>query len=586
MVRRAFPSLVPFALAAISLMSACRPSDPAPDAVDTAIPDAWPHALDGPFARGVNGAVASDDSIATSVGLAVLRDGGNAVDAAIATGFALAVTYPEAGNLGGGGFLVIRRADGTSATLDLREKAPLAASRDMFLGPDGEVDESQSLWSHRASGVPGPVMGWWTAHQRFGTVPWRRLIEPAIRLAEEGFVANERFAHVIEERTDRLARHAGAASLMLPGGVPPRAGSVWRNPDLAETLRRVAQDGPDGFYRGRTADLIVEEMQRGGGLITHEDLAAYTAEWREPVVFEYRGHTIVSMPPASSGGITLGIMANIAEGWDLRALGWRSPETIHVMAEAMRRAFADRNHYLGDSDFVNVERDRLLSREHAATRRASIRVDAATPSLEVAPGHGGADREGRHTTHVSVADSEGNAVAFTTTINYLYGSAIAVTGAGFFLNNTMDDFASKPGTPNSFGLVQGEANAIAPGKRALSAQTPAIVLDANGDVLLVTGGRGGAHIISETFQVISNVLDFGLDVRAAINAPRIHHQHLPDELQLEPNGFSEELVDALRARGHTIDFGGSGEAPSVLRVDGVWTAAVDPRIGGGWAAAY
>lgn len=574
-------------IAALALAGACRPGSPAPVVVDTAVPEAWPLPLDAPVARGGNGAVASDDSIATAVGLSVLQAGGNAMDAAVATAFALAVTYPEAGNIGGGGFIVLRMADGTTASLDFREKAPLAATRDMFLGEDGEVDEDQSLWSHRASGVPGAVMGLFTAHERFGRLPWREVVEPAIHLAEGGFAVNERFGNIIGGRAERLARHPGAAALLLPGGVAPAAGTAWRNPDLAATLERIADQGPDGFYRGRTADLIVAEMQRGGGLITHEDLAAYTAAWRDPVVFDYRGHTVLSMPPASSGGITIGIMANILEGWDLGALGWRSPDAIHLTAEAMRRAFADRNHYLGDPDFVDVQRDRLLSDAHAAMHRASISMARATPSMDVAPSPvGGPSNEGRETTHLSVADGAGNAVALTTTVNFLYGSGVAVTGAGFFLNNEMDDFASKPGSPNAFGLVQGEANAIEPGKRMLSAMTPTIVLDPTGELLLVVGGRGGPYIISETFQIISNVIDFGLDLPAAVHAPRIHHQHLPDELVAERDGFSESLIATLRARGHEIDFGGSGISPTLLRRDGVWSALADNRAAGGWGAAY
>ena len=576
-----------FAAVALFALGACRPEAPRPVAIDTAVPAEWPFRLDATAPAGVNGAVASDDSIATAVGMSILRAGGNAMDAAVATAFALAVTYPEAGNLGGGGFIVLRMADGTSAALDFREKAPLAATRDMFIGADGEVDEDLSLWSHKASGVPGAVMGLWTAHQRFGSLPWRDVVAPAIRLAREGFPVNQRFGQVIERNRERIEPHSASVAYLLTGGRPPAAGETWRNEDLAATLERIAADGPDGFYRGETADLIVAEMHSGGGLISHQDLASYTAEWRDPVVFEYRGHRILSMPPASSGGITLGIIANVLSGYDLRALGWRSPETIHLTAEAMRRAFADRNHYLGDPAFVDVPRDMLLSDEHARALRASIDRSRATPSMDVLPARRvGMANEGRETTHLSVADGAGNAVALTTTVNFLYGSGIAVRGAGFFLTNEMDDFASKPGSPNAFGLVQGEANAIEPGKRMLSAMSPTIVLDANGQPMLVSGGRGGPYIISETWQVISNVLDFGLQLPAAVAAPRIHHQHLPDELVMEGRGFSESLTQALAARGHTIDVGGSGMSPTLLRVNGVWTAAADPRANGGWAAAY
>ena len=583
MTRSRFPIL----LLGTILLVGCRPEAPAPLVVDTSIPAAWPFDMDAPVASGRNGAVASDDSIATAVGIGILRAGGNAMDAAVATAFALAVTYPEAGNLGGGGFIVLRMADGTTASLDFREKAPLGATRDMFIGADGEVNDSLSLWTHLSSGVPGAVMGLYTAHERFGTLPWRDVVAPAIRLARDGFAVNERFGDLIEGRADRFRRHGYAAQIMMPGGVVPQPGTVWRNPDLAATLELVAEHGPSGFYRGRTADLIVAEMQRGGGLITHQDLAAYTAEWREPVTFDYRGHRVISMPPASSGGITIGIIANILSGYDLRALGWRSPDAIHLTGEAMRRAFADRNHYLGDPDFVDIRRDFLLSDAHARELRASITMDRATPSMQVTPsGVVRMGNEGRETTHLSVADSQGNAVALTTTVNFLYGSGVAVTGAGFFLNNEMDDFASKPGSPNAFGLVQGEANAIEPGKRMLSAMTPTIVLDAQGEPLLVTGGRGGPLIISETWQLISNVVDFGLDLRAAVAAPRIHHQHLPDELVMEEGGFSESLVAAMRARGHEVDLGNTGIAPALLRVGDVWQSVADPRAAGSSGAAF
>ncbi|HEX6587628.1 MAG TPA: gamma-glutamyltransferase [Longimicrobiales bacterium] len=580
--------LRPGALALTLLLVACRAGDVQPVAIDTRVPEAWPYDLSAPVASGLNGAVASDDSIASAVGISILRAGGNAVDAAVATAFALAVTYPEAGNLGGGGFIVLRMADGTTAALDFREKAPAGATRDMFIGADGEVDENLSLWSHRASGVPGSVQGLWSVHQRFGELPWRDVVAPAIRLAREGFVVNERFSAIAEGHRNRFEPHAASMAYMLPDGAAPAAGAHWSIPDLAETLERIAEDGADGFYRGRTADLIVAEMQRGGGLITHEDLQAYTAEWREPVRFEYRGHTVLSMPPASSGGITLGIIGNILSGYDLGAMGWRSPDAIHVTGEAMRRAFADRNHYLGDPAFVDVPREMLLSDAHARELRASIDLQRATPSMRVTPTRTvGMSNEGRETTHLSVADTDGNAVALTTTVNFLYGSGIAIPGAGFFMNNEMDDFASKPGSPNAFGLVQGEANAIEPGKRMLSAMSPTIVLAASGTPLLITGGRGGPLIISETWQVISNVLDFGLQLPAAVSAPRIHHQHLPDELMMEANGFSESLVAALEARGHTVDRGGSGMSPSILRAGDTWTATGDPRgRTTGVAAAY
>jgi len=550
------------------------------------VPAGWPHALDAAPAEARSGMVASDAPLATRVGVDILRAGGNAIDAAVAIAFALAVVYPEAGNIGGGGFLVVRTADGETAALDFRETAPAAATRDMFLGPDGELTD-RSITGHLASGVPGAVAGLWEAHRRYGSLPWRDLVEPAVRLAEDGFVIDEAFAAALAAEAERLRRFPASAALFLPGGEPLRAGTRWRNPELAAVLRRIAEQGPAGFYEGETADLIVAEMRRGGGIITHEDLASYRAVWREPVEFEYRGHRVISMPPPSSGGLTLALIANILEGYDLGALGWNSTETIHLVAEAMRRAFADRNHFLGDPDFVQVPRERFLSKEYARQLRESIARDRATPSGRVLPGGTTAfDAEGDHTTHFSVVDALGNAVALTTTINSLYGSAVTVTGAGFVLNNEMDDFAAKPGEPNQFGLVQGEANAIEPGKRMLSAMTPTIVLAPDGAPLLVTGARGGPRIITATFQILSNVVDHGMPLGAAVAAPRIHHQHLPDVLYFEEGGLLTEAVGALRALGHEVATRPTvGNAPSILRWNGRWVGMHDPRLGG-LAAGY
>lgn len=546
------------------------------------VPAAWPYALDAPVATGRSAMVTTDAPLATRVGLDVLRAGGNAVDAAIATAFTLAVVYPEAGNIGGGGFLVARMADGSTAALDFREKAPLAATADMFLDTNGEPTDA-SVTGHRASGVPGAVMGLWEAHQRFGTRPWAELLEPAIRLAADGFVADDAFADAVSDATDRLQRFDGSAELFLPAGEPIRAGARWHNPDLATVLRRIGENGPTGFYEGETADLIVEEMRRGGGLITHADLARYDAKWREPIVFDYRGHTLISMPPASSGGITLALITGILDGLPLPDMDWHSTEGLHVTAEAMRRAFADRNHYLGDSDFVDIPRDRLLSDAYHERLRQSIDLGAATPSAAVQPGDAsGRDERDHHTTHFSIVDQAGNAVALTTTINSLFGSAVTVSGAGFLLNNEMDDFTAKPGAPNMFGLVQGEANAVAPEKRMLSAMTPVVVVDDAGAVQLVTGARGGPRIITAVFQVISNVIDYGMPLAAAVDAPRIHHQHLPDVLYFERDGLTDAQVEGLTALGHTVDaFNGTiGNAPTILRHADAWQGIADPRQGG------
>jgi gamma-glutamyltranspeptidase / glutathione hydrolase len=550
---------------------------------DAQVPAAWPH-VDVRAAEAPNALVATDAPLATEVGVHVLRGGGNAIDAAVATAFALAVVYPEAGNIGGGGFMVVRLADGRTAALDFREQAPLAATRDMYLDSAGNVT-ARSLIGHHAAGVPGSVMGLYEAHRRFGTKPWAELIAPAIRLAEEGFIVDDALARSVRDAAGRLRRFDASAALFLPGDTPLAAGSRWRNPALGGVLRRIAARGAAGFYEGETADLIVAEMQRGGGIMTHEDLKRYRVAWRDPVVFEYRGHRIISMPPASSGGITLAIIANVLEGYSLDRLGWHSTEALHVTAEAMRRAFADRNHFLGDPAFVRFPRDMLISQAYADRLRATIDRARATPSHDVLPGLG--ERTGSlHTTHFSVVDAGGNAVALTTTINELYGSAVTVAGAGFLLNDEMDDFTAKPGTPNLFGLVQGEANAIQPEKRMLSAMTPAIVLDRDGRLLMVTGARGGPRIITAVFQIISNVIDYGMDVASAVSAPRIHHQHLADVLYYERNGLPDDVLRALEALGHRVEpTGPVGSAPTILRRGGVWTGVADPRTGGA-AAGY
>ena len=577
-------------LLALAVTACAAPEAPAPrldaDAIADAVPADWRFPLDPEPVVSRGGALASDDTLAGRVGAAVLARGGNAVDAAVATAFALAVTYTEAGNLGGGGFFLVRRADGEVAALDFREKAPLAATRDMFLDERGEPTD-KSLKGHLASGVPGSVAGLWEAHRRYGSLPWHDVVAPAIELAERGFRVTSRFERTVRSDSARLSEFDGSRALFLPGGRPVAAGTTFRNPELAAVLRRIAERGRDGFYRGETADLIVAEMQNGGGLITHEDLAQYEPRWREPVSLEYRGHTVLSMPPASSGGLTLALALNILEGYDLRALGWHSPAMLHAAGEALRHAFADRNHFLGDPEFVTIPRARFLSKEVAARMRAGIHPERATPSSQVGPqSRKPAPAESDQTTHISVADAQGNVVALTTTINELYGSAVTVRGAGFLLNDEMDDFTSKPGAPNLYGLVQGEANAIEPGKRMLSAMTPTIVLDPRGEPLLVTGARGGPRIISAVLQVIVNVVDYGMDVGTALNAPRIHHQHLPDALWYERGGLTPAQIDALRARGHELrERSGVGTAPTLLRRDDMWRARFDPRDGGFAAAA-
>jgi gamma-glutamyltranspeptidase / glutathione hydrolase len=535
-----------------------------------------------------DGMVTTTDRVASEVGAEILRRGGNAVDAAVAVHFALAVVNPEAGNIGGGGFLVARMADGTTAALDFRETAPGAAHRDMYLDERGEMTD-RSLVGHLAAGVPGSVAGMWTAHQRFGSLPWAELVEPAANLAD-GIVVHDRLARSLRSAESRLREFPATAAAFLPNGRAPRVGDRLEQRDLAETMRRIARDGRDGFYRGRTAELIEQEMRRGGGIITREDLAGYEARWRDPVVFSYRDHTVVSMPPASSGGATVGKMLKILEGFDLQGIGYHSPRHVHLWTEASRRAYADRNEYLADPDFVEQPLPRMYSDEYAAQRRAEIDADRATPSDRVEPGLGPAPvptaargGESDETTHYSIVDRNGNAVAVTTTINSLYGNRVTVTGAGFLLNNEMDDFAAKPGTANQFGLVQGEANAIEPGKRMLSAMTPTIVLGPDQRVRLVTGTPGGSTIITSVAQIVSNVIDFGMDLPTAMGAPRLHHQHLPDILRYENGGLHAATVAALREMGHRVEErpGFQGDVQSIMILpDGTLVGVSDPRRGG------
>ena len=538
----------------------------------------WPAGSLSPTVS-ANGMVVTTDRVASEVGAEILRRGGNAVDAAVATHFALAVVNPEAGNIGGGGFLVVRMADGTTASLDFREAAPLKATRDMFLDAAGNVT-SRSLYGPLAAGVPGSVAGMWEAHKRFGSLPWAELVQPAVNLAR-GIVVHDRLAVSLRAHRAEIATNPEGARIFLAGGQAPRVGDRLVQDDLAQTLERIAAQGADGFYRGRTAELIAAEMQRDTGLIGTEDLARYRAVWREPVRIAYRGFEVVTMPPPSSGGATLAEMLNILSGYDLRDMGYLSPQHAHLFAEATRRAYADRNAYLADPDFVQQPTARMASPAYAAQRRATIRMDRATPSAAVAPGLG-APAEGTHTTHYSIVDARGNAVAVTTTLNSLYGNLMVVRGAGFYLNDEMDDFTSKPGVPNQFGLVQGAANAISPGKRMLSAMTPTIVLDSAKRVRLVTGSPGGSTIITTVAQILSNVIDFRMSVGDAMAAPRLHHQHLPDTLRYEKGGLAPATAARLRAMGHAVAEreGYQGDVETIMVMpDGRLAGVSDPRRG-------
>ena len=545
-----------------------------------AIPGTWPHPIDAPPVVATHGMVATDAPLATHVGADVLRKGGNAIDAAVATAFALAVVFPEAGNIGGGGFLVAKMVDSAPVALDFRERAPGGAKRDMYIGRDGKPD-SRSLTGDLAAGVPGSVAGLYEAHRRFGSRPWAELLAPAIQLADSGFGADSDFANATHYDSARLSMFPASAALFLPGGHALHPGDRWRNPQLAAVLRRIAAKGPSGFYAGPTAQAITAEMHRGHGIISLADLGSYQAKWRTPVTFDYRGYHVISMPPPSSGGMTIALMAHILAGRHLDSLGWHSPAELHLLAEAMRRGFAVRNHFLGDPGYISIPSERLLSQEFADSLAATIRPDSATPSAAVSFPTG-APPEGKHTTHFSVVDGKGNAIALTTTINSGFGSASTVPGAGFLLNNEMDDFTAQPGTANSEGLVMGDANAIAPGKRMLSSMTPTIVLGHDGAPMLVTGASGGGHIITAVFQVLSNVTDFGMPINAAVSAPRVHHQHLPDTLIFERNGLRDSAVGALRAMGHAVapSFGGIGIGASIIRTSTGIAGMADPRVHG------
>jgi len=548
---------------------------------------------------GEHGMVVSGQADASRVGAEILRQGGNAVDAAVATAFALAVTLPYAGNVGGGGFIVLRFPDGRATTIDFRETAPAGATRDMFLDEEGYPDRRLSTTHHLASGVPGSPAGLLLALERYGTLDRAAVLDPAIRLAEEGFRLTRRQAGEMNRYRGVFLSFPGSARhFVKPDSSDFLPEELFRQPELAETLRRIRDDGRDGFYRGRTADLIVAEMERGGGLITHADLAAYEPVERPALEGDYRGHRVITMGPPSSGGVALLQMLYAVEPVDLGAYGFQSPRAVHRMGEAMRRAYADRAVWLGDPDFVEVPLAGLLSKGYVRSRMASFNPERTTPSARVqagtpagAPGreavHG---REGTETTHLSAVDPAGMAVSLTTTINDLYGSKVAVEGAGFLLNNEMDDFTAAPGVPNIWGSVTGEANAVAPRKRMLSSMTPTIVEDPGGRLLLVVGTPGGTTIPTTVYQVVTSVLDFGLPLQRAVEAPRFHHQWDPDRLFYE-QGFGEPLADSLRQRGwETSRRGGSSGAVGAILVEETpagrrLTGAFDPRrdvVPSGW----
>ena len=536
-------------------------------------------------AEGPNGVVASRSPLASDVGIEVMKAGGNAIDAAVAVGFAVAVTYPSAGNLGGGGFMLIRLANGDVVANDHRETAPGQASRDMYLDEDGELVAGLSTASHLAVGVPGTVAGLLDALAAHGTLPRETVLAPAVQLAKDGFPLPADLAAQFERQRERFAGHpASLRKFTKPGDKPYQVGDTFRQSDLAATLERIARNGRASFYGGRNADLIVAEMHRGNGLITHQDLMAYRSVWRSPIHGTYRGYEILSMPPPSSGGALLVQMLNMLEPFDINALGSGQPATAHLMIEAERRAYADRAQHLGDPDFYDVPLAMLTDKDYARERFRDFEPGLATRSDSVGAGVPWPE-ESAETTHVSVIDRAGNAVAYTTTLNHGYGSKIVVDGAGFLLNNEMDDFSAKENTANTYGLIGREANAIAPRKRMLSSMTPTIVLK-DGEPFFVTGSPGGSTIITTVLQVLVNAIDHGMGLEDAVAAPRLHHQWLPDRVVFEQGALSPEAQSTLAELGHInlaeIAFR-IGDANSAMRIGERLIGVSDPRNPGGAA---
>ena len=529
------------------------------------------------------GMVVSQQEIASSVGAAVLSDGGNAIDAAIATAFALAVTHPTAGNIGGGGFLIYRAASGNAVAYDFRETAPAQSSPTMFL-KNGKYDVDLHHHSYLSVGVPGTIAGLHLAWRERGTLPWRRLVDPAIRLARNGFIVTEGLARSLRATLDDFKRHPASYAHFTRNGAPYERGDIFRQPDLARTLERIAARGPAGFYAGETAALIQREMAAHGGLITEQDLKRYEAHARPVLRGTYRGHEIISMPPISSGGIALIEMLNVLEGYDLASSGAGSANTVHLIAETMRRAYADRARYLGDPAFnPTMPIDRLTSKEYAAGLRRTIRVDRAavsTPTTFEWP------TESTETTHVSVVDDMRNAVSLTYTLEEAYGSKIVVAGGGFLLNNEMGDFNAGPGLTTADGLIGTDPNLAAPGKRMLSSMTPSIITK-DGSLVMVTGSLGGRTIINTVLLTILNVLDFGMNAQQAVDAPRFHHQWLPDRIVYERNGLSPDTLAILRERGHalqTVNTQGVAELIVWNKKEDMLEGGVDHRAPDGGAA--
>ncbi|HMO41019.1 MAG TPA: gamma-glutamyltransferase [Saprospiraceae bacterium] len=520
--------------------------------------------------------VVSPHPIASEIGVAILKKGGNAVDAAIAVQFAIAVCYPRAGNIGGGGFMVIRQQDGTTDALDYREKAPLKAHRDMYLDSLGNVVEGLSTGGHLAAGVPGTVAGLLAAHERYGRLPLRELIQPAIQLASTGYAITETEANRLQNFQEAFRQHNDTPNPFIKNNW--QTGDRLIQPELAQTLLRIQQQGRAGFYEGPTADAIVAEMQSGNGIISYEDLKNYAPAWRQPLVGNYKDYRVISMPPSSSGGVALLQMLGMVESFPLSEMGFHSPAAVHLMAEAERRAYADRAEHLGDSDFYQVPINLLIDEAYLQNRMSDFSANAATVSDLISAGNFNVVKEHFETTHTSVVDAEGNAVSVTTTLNSNFGCKVWVDGAGFFLNNEMDDFSVKPGVPNQFGLVGAEANAIAPSKRMLSSMTPTII-EKNGAVFMVIGAPGGSTIITAVFQVFLNVVEFGMPLDEAVHAGRFHHQWLPDQIMVEKTALDSLTRQTLTSMGHTFrEVNSMAVIKAIQRLpDGRLHGAGDPR---------
>lgn len=521
--------------------------------------------------------VASQHELASKIGADVMKRGGNAIDAAIAVALALAVVYPEAGNLGGGGFMLIRYKDGRTAAIDYREMAPAAATRNIFVGSDGKLikGEGSSTVGYRAAGVPGTPAGLDYAFKKFGSkkITWSQLVEPARRIAQDGYVLSYRLANLFESNADKLEKYEDSKRIFLNNGNFYQEGDVFKQPELAQTLARIQRLGAREFYTGKTAQLIAADMKAHNGLMTLEDLKNYEAKERTPVRGNYRGYEIISMSPPSSGGIVLIESLNMLEKYDLRKMGWASSEKYHVLTETLRRAFADRAEYMGDPDFARVPTSVLIDKKYALKRGDSINLKKASKSSDIKAGDA-SGKESMDTTHFTVVDADGTVVSNTYTINDYYGSAVTAKGTGVLLNDEMDDFAARPGTPNLFGLIQGENNSVQPKKRPLSSMTPTIVLKKDGSLWFALGARGGSRIITSVLQAVINVIDHDMNIQQAIDAPRIHHQWYPDEILSEPFGMSSDTQSALEKLGHKF-----GEPIKIASITGIMIDEKGVRLG-------